>query len=721
MVEATEDAPRRGRGRTDAAARAEGRRAHRRNRSRGLLTQGAHLAVLSSFAFAQPLFDLLGKNAEFFAARGSTSADIVLFALAVTLVPPAGLLLVEAIAGLVHERLEAGLHLVFVAALAALVALQALKRPLDLPAAALLALAAAAGVAVAAAVARTRVARAFLAVLAPAPVVFVLLFLFATPVKKLVLVPEEKAAAANVASRAPVVMVVFDELPEISLLNRRRRIDAARFPGFARLARGSTWFRNTTTVTGQTTKAVPAILTGRYPRQGRLPVFSDHPRNLFTLFGRSYDLEVSESITRLCPTDLCRRAREPAGERISFLASDLGVVYLHLLLPEDLAERLPSVSDNWMGFREEGGDADAAARPRTNRTPEKRTGGTKDRDLQVERFIESIRPRSRPTLYFLHVLLPHRPWTYLPSGKDYGNRDVRTFAQQPNGLWTTDRMLLAHAYQRYLLQLGFVDRMVQALIRRLHATELWDESLLVVTADHGVSIRAGGAGRGVRPSTAAEIGPVPLFVKKPGQRRGRVVDRDVQTIDILPGIADALGIRIPWKVEGRSARDGRLDRRTLTIDGGFRAEGAELERAKYASLRERLRVFGAGGGALRVFRIGPYGALVGRPLAPLLSRGAPPARATVEHPDWYRSVETRSRFAPSFVRGRLAGGEAGVHLAVAVNGRIGAVARSFEYRGAVRYAAMVPDSLFREGRNRIDVLAVVGRGRSVRLLRLGGV
>jgi hypothetical protein len=46
--------------------------------------RAAHLFAASGFAFAQPLFDLLGKNPEFFAVRGSTPGDIVLFALAVT-------------------------------------------------------------------------------------------------------------------------------------------------------------------------------------------------------------------------------------------------------------------------------------------------------------------------------------------------------------------------------------------------------------------------------------------------------------------------------------------------------------------------------------------------------------------------------------------------------------------------------------------------------------
>ena len=47
-----------------------------------------HLAVLSAFAIAEPLFDLLGKTPEFFVVRGSTAGDVVFFALVVALVPP---------------------------------------------------------------------------------------------------------------------------------------------------------------------------------------------------------------------------------------------------------------------------------------------------------------------------------------------------------------------------------------------------------------------------------------------------------------------------------------------------------------------------------------------------------------------------------------------------------------------------------------------------------
>lgn len=74
-------------------------RARRAARLRRPAIRGAQLLAAWGFALAQPLFDLLGKNAEFFVARGSTPSDIVLFALVVTFAPPLVLLAVELMVG----------------------------------------------------------------------------------------------------------------------------------------------------------------------------------------------------------------------------------------------------------------------------------------------------------------------------------------------------------------------------------------------------------------------------------------------------------------------------------------------------------------------------------------------------------------------------------------------------------------------------------------------
>ncbi len=102
------------------------------------------------------------------------------------------------------------------------------------------------------------------------------------------------------------------------------------------------------------------------------------------------------------------------------------------------------------------------------------------------------------------------------------------------------------AYQRHLLQVGYADRLLGDLLERLRDTGMYDRSLVVVTADHGMSFREGESGRVASQANLEDIAFVPLFVKQPGQERGEVVDHHVETIDVLPTIAEVLGFRIPW-------------------------------------------------------------------------------------------------------------------------------------------------------------------------------
>ena len=90
------------------------RRAEPPSFARTAVVRGAQLAVLSGFALAEPLLDILGKNPEFFSVRRSTSTQIVLFALAVTLIPPLALLAVELLVRVFNRPAADVLHLVFV-------------------------------------------------------------------------------------------------------------------------------------------------------------------------------------------------------------------------------------------------------------------------------------------------------------------------------------------------------------------------------------------------------------------------------------------------------------------------------------------------------------------------------------------------------------------------------------------------------------------------------
>jgi hypothetical protein len=502
-------------------------------------------------------------------------------------VPPALLLGLEWVAGPARRAV----HALFVAGLVALFVLQAI-RGAGGPGKLLLVGAAAVGAAGAWLYLRHGGARLVLTVLAPAPFLFLALFLFNSDVSRLSVAADAHAAAER--PRAPVVLFAFDELPLNSLLDGRGRLDAKRFPAFARLARESTWFSRATTVAEGTTHAVPAILTGQLPHAGELPTYTDHPHNLFTLLGGATQLHVDDDETHLCPPSLCHGLEGSFTSRAGTLADDTGIVYLHQLLPGDLTGWVPSIANGWDNFLR---DASAHHDP-----------GRIDR-----RFLGSLRPQPRPSLWYLHLMLPHSPWRYLPSGARYDVPPAPGWGSDE--VWDGNQAAVDQSWQRHLLQLAYADRVLARLITRLKATGLYDRALVIVTADHGVSFRAGQKRRPLSPSNLQDIAYVPLFVKPPGQPRGHEMRTLARTVDIVPTIADAVGIPIPWHVDGQSLLRPRPPGGEVILikDKGrrFTVPAAALERRRETALRRQLRLFGSDQALATLFAVGPDRARLG--------------------------------------------------------------------------------------------------------------
>lgn len=635
--------------------------------------------------------------------RGSTSREIVVFALALVVLPPAVLLAVELLVGLVSRQALVALHVAFVVALAALVLVQVTKRVDALSGWGAVALAVALATATGFLYVRTRVVPMFLTVLAPAPLVFVLLFLFSTSVSKLVFVEQVAVRTAAVRSSTPVVLLVFDEFNPAGLMDANRRLDAKRFPNFAALARQSNWYRDATTVHAHTEKAVPAILTGRLPRRDALPVYADHRRNLFTLLGRRYRMNVLEILTRLCPRSVCTGGDAAVeAERTESLVSDAAIVYAHVLLPEELTGRLPPITDTWTNFRGEGEEQEARACGR-----------------KICAFTARIGASQRPSLSFLHTLLPHVPWQYLPEGRRYAN-EVRRIPGVENARWRRDPWLVEQGYQRYLLQLGYTDAALGLVVERLHATRLYDRALIVVTGDHGAGFTPGEPRRLITSANAPDLAFVPLFVKLPRQRTGRTIGGLARTVDILPTIVDALGVRAPWHFDGRSLLRRPLPSDGTVVVGGntgiVTAQLSDLRRRQQAALRPRAALFGAGSFE-NVYRIGGDRSLFGRPVAQLATAGGG-GRATLSGASLFADVDVRSDLVPSYLTGTVNGFADGTRLAIAVDGVVAAVTRTYRSQGQTRFAAMISPSTLRAGKNDVAVYAV--RGRSLQPLG-GGV
>lgn len=99
--------------------------------------------------------------------------------------------------------------------------------------------------------------------------------------------------------------------------------------------------------------------------------------------------------------------------------------------------------------------------------------------------------------------------------------------------------------------ISYADLQMERLLNRLDELGVLDDTLVVVTADHGESL--GEKGLFKHAYLYENNLMVPLIVFLPnGRHGGSVVDRQVGSVDIFPTILDALGIEAPADVDGRS-------------------------------------------------------------------------------------------------------------------------------------------------------------------------
>ena len=142
---------------------------------------------------------------------------------------------------------------------------------------------------------------------------------------------------------------------------------------------------------------------------------------------------------------------------------------------------------------------------------------------------------------------------------------------------------------------------------------MYQRALVIAAADHGMSFRPGLPPRDPTTTTLADIAAVPLFVKYPGERTGRVDPRNARTTDILPTIADVIGVTMPWKVDGVPLRGASRGRPVVVENFNGETVTASpdaVEAGVLATARRNAALFGVGSDSL--YRIGPHQDLIGK-------------------------------------------------------------------------------------------------------------
>ena len=671
-----------------------------------------NLAVLWTFAVAQPLFDLLKDNPEFFAARGSTGFDIISFSVLLVVLPPAVLLGIELLLGLIRPEVRRGAHIVFLGALVALIAAQALKKSIDASDTVLIALSVLVGVALAALWARAEPVRSFLNILSPVPLVFLLLFLLSGQISELAFPDEAKARSIGGVSRAPIVVVLLDELPSNTLVDANDELDTERYPGFAELAKNATWFKNAYTVYDSTERAQPAIMDGNLPEKDQpADPLGPPEQHLHAVRQEPPDERERGGHLGLLARPLRGHAprgvvRQPdlldvRGPRARLAARGLAAGHR-----ERPGQRVRELGELRRQRRRGGG---RARPPRSVNTRSNLNGG---RAVRFQEWIDNIVPGRRPALNFKHTLMPHVPWQYLPSGKRYRKAPNDVIPGLSNQSFE-DTGQLNVLLQRHFLQTGFADLELQHLWKHLKDEGLWDDSLIVVAADHGVAFpHARERRRLSRENARRRSRRCRSSSRRPTRRTGKTDDAWVETIDILPTIFDILNLDPRVKMDGRSAFSDEVQNRDelrILIRNSFevlRIPADTFTRERRAIIDRNQRLFGSGAdGPERLYEIGPNPELIGQPA----SAAGEELDVDLSYQRDYGNVGADPLYVPVHVVGRVNGPDRHPRdIAVAVNGTIHAVGNTFKLAvgdDGELVSVIVPESAFQKGRNRVQVFA----------------
>ena len=510
------------------------------------------ILALASLAFSQPIFDIISQNPEFLAVRYISIPDILTFVLLIGILTP---LLLAAVTLLSSKFLfgeKDGVFYAIFIVLTILIIFPVFKKVFIFNETIRIIITLVFSISVFLVYLRYKIVRDFFGIMSFSVIIFPVYFLFFTPVKNIL-------ASNNVqfnpntyqygTARKPVsvVFVLLDELSLITLLDEEKNIDSTAFKNISRFFESATWYKNASTISNFTTTAVPSILTGNYPVSVKhkkqritknmhdwlnLPIYLDYPDNIFTLLSTTHEMTVREQATQLCPYPLCETEYDKLRKKSNFntLVTDSLYVYLNIVVPEKLKKHVPNVQMGWVNF-----DLNNI---------------TSDRQQIFMNFVAKLHnKRAKPQFIFLHSILPHMAWTYTSTGEVNGYTSVPGWSSKG---WTNDKNILRESYNLYYEQTKFVDALLGRLFDRLKEKKIYHDSLIILTADHGVSLIPGMNSRSVEGESTVAVLSVPLFIHYPGQSESVIDERYATLLDIIPTIADVLDIETVWPTDGLS-------------------------------------------------------------------------------------------------------------------------------------------------------------------------
>ena len=166
--------------------------------------------------------------------------------------------------------------------------------------------------------------------------------------------------------------------------------------------------------------------------------------------------------------------------------------------------------------------------------------------------------RSRPFFLFLHLwdvhydYIPPAPYDRLFDPDYQGDIDGKDYIHNDDVKPGMDLRDLEHIIALYDGEIAYVDYHLGLIFKELKKLGIFDNTLIVVTADHGDEFFEHGS-KGHRNTLYDEVVKIPLIVHLPREEmEGRKIPSQVSIIDIAPTILDLAGLAVPDQMQGSS-------------------------------------------------------------------------------------------------------------------------------------------------------------------------
>jgi arylsulfatase A-like enzyme len=179
---------------------------------------------------------------------------------------------------------------------------------------------------------------------------------------------------------------------------------------------------------------------------------------------------------------------------------------------------------------------------------------------EVFSLLNKLQEYDKPFFLFINYMDAHNPYIPPPPFDELYPGKNESFTSTDyyklyDSVMALERKPTSKEYNHLISQydggIAYIDFNIGKLIERLKELGLYDNSLIIITSDHGEVFGERDLFNHAVSVYQDQI-YIPLIIKYPHVNEGSIVNNTVSVVDLMPTIVDVLGHKVPGDIQGQS-------------------------------------------------------------------------------------------------------------------------------------------------------------------------